>query len=376
MRLMTVMSIDSFLNLQHDEFVKKFDVAAVVIVAVITIFELIMGNGMFCIPPFATMLLATRVGTTVDMRVPFNASGSGFPWYTILASLAFVVYLVSVLIENKGYLVYMVWQIKCNLFKRKSKINHDPELGEELQTMSTEARVSQCIGLERSVTSPFNSNPEDSPRIIQVAAYQPSDSPEVLSVHKEVESQLEKLSSRNETMICTEFQDARSEQQEPKSVVSPSCQEDTRVMQESVSQSEKSFPRLETFSYSGDPATSAAGHSDSASVLPVPQEETPETENYSNGAQPHESGEQPGESSQENSWKASFMIAILAFIGCFIFILSDVKKGLAFGVIERLTILSCYCLPFYWVLLVEECYLVSKRIVRTWLADYCSIYFD
>ena len=70
------------------------------------------------------------------------------------------------------------------------------------------------------------------------------------------------------------------------------------------------------------------------------------------------------------------MIAILAFIGCFIFILSDVKKGLAFGVIERLTILSCYCLPFYWVLLVEECYLVSKRIVRTWLADYCSIYFD
>ena len=160
MRLMTVMSIDSFLNLQHDEFVKKFDVAAVVIVAVITIFELIMANAMFCIPPFATMLLATRVGTTVDMRVPFNASGSGFPWYTILASLAFVVYLVSVLIENKGYLVYMVWQIKCNLFKRKSKINHDPELGEELQTMSTEARVSQCIGLERSVTSPFNSNHE------------------------------------------------------------------------------------------------------------------------------------------------------------------------------------------------------------------------
>ena len=352
MRLMTVISIDSFMNLQHDVIVAKLDIAAVFIVSGITILELILGHGKFCTAPFATVLLETRIGPTAGLEIPFKTSGSGLPWYSILVALALLVYLISVLVENKEYLrnfsLDTVWNFIPKLSMRTSQINQDPEQGEELQSppRTAGAKVSQSFGLDNLVSIPPNLNltgPSETvglARIIQVAAYRPSVSPQVLSVHEEVASQ----AGRNR--------------------------------QETMSQSEKSFPRLETFSYSGDQTASATEVSDSATVVPVSQEEIPQTDDGSNVVQRHTSREQPGESDPETAWRASFLIVILAFIGCLIFILADMKNGQAPFVIERIIILSYYCLPFYWVILVEECYLVSKRIIRTWLADYFSIYFD
>ena len=87
MRLMNVISMGSFLNLQHDAVVKNFDIAAGVIASVITIFELIMGNGTFCQASGAIILLATRVGTPLSLEEPFKASGSGLAWYRIVVTV-------------------------------------------------------------------------------------------------------------------------------------------------------------------------------------------------------------------------------------------------------------------------------------------------
>ena len=100
------------------------------------------------------------------------------------------------------------------------------------------------------------------------------------------------------------------------------------------------------------------------------------TEDHLNVAQLQDSIEQPEESFQITSWKASFLIVTLTCTLGFICILADMRNGLAVGVLERLLILAYYCLPFYSVILVEECFLVSKRIVRTWLSDHFAIYFD
>ena len=117
-------------------------------------------------------------------------------------------------------------------------------------------------------------------------------------------------------------------------------------------------------------------NSESAPVVSPSSEGIPQVEDQSNETQQHDNGEQSGDSAQETSWKASFLIAIFSFTLGFIFTIVDMKNGVAIGVVERLNILAHYCLPFYWVILVDECYLVSKRTVRTWLAEYCSIYFD
>ena len=528
------------MNLQHDEVVKKFDMAAVVLVSVVTLFEIIIGKRMFCKVSF---VVATRLGIKLDLSL--KKSGSEIPWYQILVTLTLICYLISVLVENKNVLLNTVWDIIHKVCKRPSKISQDPEQGEELQSMSRRAEFSesQSAGLERSVLSPTNSSPADPieavgvPRIIQITAYRSSALQGVPSVHKEDESQQEGLSSG---LSSSEAKSDLSEGQESKQMVSPSSQEDTGVLQECVSKSEKSFSRLDTLSSVGAqqapgsdlesatvvspshekilqteyqsneihsnengkqpgelfprldtlssvgaqlalgndleyttvvypshmeiPSTedqsngihsdengeqpgellprlytlSSAGaqlalgnyiesftvvspshkeipptedqsngiHSDengeqpgetfprlytlssagaqlvlgndleSTTVVYPSHEEIPPTEDQSNGIHSDENGEQPGESSQEILWKASFLVVIFSFTLVFIINIVDIKNELAINLAERLNILIHYCLPFYWVILVDECFFVSKRLVRTWLAEYCSIYFD
>ena len=368
---MTVISIDSFMNLQHDEVVKKLDIAAVAIVSVITLFELIISQGIYCKAPYATFLLATRVGTTSDLQEPFKTSGTGIPWNPSLVTVAVIVYLVSVLVENreniKKYSLDTVLQILPKLPKRTSQIEQDPEQGEELQSASStvEARRAVTFVLDRPLSFPTNSGRSQEvarlSEIIQVAAYKPSTSPEEPSVCGEDTSETRTSSSRHEAMACSKDRPAPSETQDSTSVA-PFCQEDIRVQQEVVTRPEKLFPRCETLACHEE----RPGNTENlVSVL------HPTTEGHSNTTPTPE-----GESAQETSWKASFLIVFFSFMIGFIFILADMKNGLAIGVFERLLILAYYCLPFYWVLLVEECYLVSKRIFRSSLADYFSIYFD
>ena len=282
----------------------------------------------------------------------------------------------KVYLEN--FSLNTVWEIIRKLCKRPSQISQDPERGEELKSISrtAEASASQSAGLDRSELSPTNSSPADPQeevgmsRIIQVTAHTPPALLEVPSVHKEVESQQGRLSFR---LSSSAVQPTLSEDQESK--VLSLGRKDTHVLQGGVSKSEKSSPRLQTLSRFGD-QLGLKNNSESAPVVSPSSEGIPQVEDQSNETQQHDNGEQSGDSAQETSWKASFLIAIFSFTLGFIFTIVDMKNGVAIGVVERLNILAHYCLPFYWVILVDECYLVSKRIVRTWLAEYCSIYFD
>ena len=299
------MSIDSFLNLQHDEFVKKFDVAAVVIVAVITIFELIMGNGTFCQASGAIILLATRVGTPLSLEEPFKASGSGLPWYRIVVTMATLCYLITVLLENKEHLQNFSLKdtVREKIFKRTSRINQDPEQGEELQSRRAELSVSQNTDLDRSVLSPVNSNPaappeeEALPVILQVAAYQPPATPEIPSVIEEVGLQPRRLPSR---LSCCVVRPALLEHQDTKCLVSPFCQENTRVQQDSVSQSDQKCPRLAEHSESVSPTqeeiSQTVDHSNGNGEHPHGNTSPPHGNGeqlYRNGEQPRGNGEQP-----------------------------------------------------------------------------------
>ena len=291
------------MNLQHNKVVRKLDIAAFVIVSVITLIELIISHGIFCQSQFAMYLLATRVGITLDLDVPFKTSGSKIPWNPILVTLAVIVYIISVLVENKDH----IKDFLPKLSNRTSQINQAPE---ELQSISrtTEAQLSQSV-IDEPAPSPLISNPEDPqvqvglPRIFQVAAYHPSALSQGLSVNEEVELQPE--------------------------------------------------------------------HQETFSVAPSSL-----TEDRLNVAQLPDNGEHPVESFQETPWKAYFLIASLTFTLGFISIVVDMKNGLAVGVMEKLLILAYYCLPFYLVILIDECFLVSKRIVRTWLSDHFAIYFN
>ena len=358
------------MNLQHDEVVKKLDIAAVLIVSVITIFELIVSHGIYCKAPYATFLLATRVGTRLDQQEPFKTSGSGISWNPILVTLAVIVYLISVLLKNKknikNCLLNTVLQILPKLCKRSSQIKLDPEQGKLQFTSSTAgARGALSIGLDRPLSSPIDSagSPEVTmlSKIIQVAAYKPSTLQEVHSVCEEDESQTGRSSLRHEAMSCSEDEPAPLKTEESMYVV-PSSKAERRVAQKGVTQPETSILSCETLTCHGDQPV----HTNNlASVL------HPSTEDHSIIAQP-----QVKESAQEISWKVSFIIVFFSFLIGFIFILADMKNGLAVGVFERLIIFAYYCLPFYWVILVEECYLVSKRIVRSWLSENFSIYID
>ena len=82
------------------------------------------------------------------------------------------------------------------------------------------------------------------------------------------------------------------------------------------------------------------------------------------------------ESPQDMTWKVSFLLGILAFILCLLFTLADMTNGLAVGLFARIGIFSFHCLPFYWVILVDDCFLVSQRILKTWLADNLRIHCE
>ena len=438
------------MNLQHDAVAKKFDIAAVVISSGVTIFELIIGNGIFCQATGAALFLVTKVGTPLYLEEPFKASGTGLAWYRIFVTMATICYLITVLVENKEYLqnflLDTVWGSIQKLCKSTSKVNQDPEQGEELQSISTaEASESQNTDWDRSVSSPANSNHADPqkeeglPEIIQVAAYQP---PASQSVIEEVESQPQRLPSR---LSYPAAQLTLLERQDTKYLVS--CLEKTRVQQDNVSQLDQLCPRLARHSESGtvvfltqdkifqngfnlnekqlngnreqlhgngeqQDGSGKQIHGNTApphgngekpngnaeqpygnegqthwnAGQPHGNAEQPhrigeQLNGYAeqpneNSEEPHGNGKQPGESSQESLWKSSFLIAILAFSLCFIFTILDMQNGLAIAVVERLLRLNYYCMPFYWVILVDECFFVSKRILRTWLADYFSIYFD
>ena len=314
---MTVVSIDSFMNLEHESVTKWFHKATLAIVSTITVFELIMGHGPICQAKVVSLLLETRLGIRVGEQL--KATGSGIRWARILIALAFICYLISVLVENKhklkNSLLNKVRQLVHKLSMRTSQVTQDPEHGEEIESMpdNTQARVA-IIGLDKPVSSLMASVPttlipkpavttvfDGTPRIIQVAAYQPS-------------SSLEPPASGPEGATTSVFSPSNLEGMKPQA-------------------------RLGTEQMGGN-------------------------------------GERPGESRQETSWKISFLLGIISFILCLLFAIADMKNGLAVAVSARLTIIAYYCLPFYWVILVEECYQVSKRIARTWLAEYLSIYYD
>ena len=316
---MTVISIDSFMNLQHEAVTKWLNKAAFAIVSAITVFELIIGHGLICQANVASLLVETRLGIKVGEQL--KSAGSGIRWARLLIVLAFICYLISVLVENthklKNFLLNKVRKLVHKLSRNTSQVTQDPEHGEETESRpdTTQARV-EAIGLDEparslmpSIPPPMISTPvvttvlKGTPRIIQVAAYQPSSSLELSASSPEVATN---------------------------AVISPSNFE---------ARMPHSQARMDTEQAEGN-------------------------------------GEPPGKSRQETSWKISFLLGIIAFILCLIFAIADMKNGLAVSVSVRLGIIAYYCLPFYWVILVEECYQVSKRIARTWIAEHLCIYYD
>ena len=321
------------------------------IVFMVTICELIIGRGSICRADYARVRLQTRSGSRLHLGEAFKNSGSGIPWIRIIIALALICYLFSVLVENKhnfeDLLLHKVRPFAYRVFKGPSQVSQDPEHGEESQASSgtTEAR-GPVIGTHGSTNPSVStvshqiSNPTaptawELPSIIQVADYRPSSSHVLSHYGQEVES----------------VQDGRG------------------------SHSENPPLTLEMMSC---PQLASTEVQEATSVLLSPSDLEGRARDQANmdTAQLQGSGEHLGESPQDMSWKVSFLLGILAFILCLLFTLADMTDGLAAGLFARIGTFSFHCLPFYWVILVDDCFLVTKRIVRTWLADNLHIYCD
>ena len=140
------MSIASFINLQHDEAVKRLDMTILFIVSIITIFELKIGRGSICRADYARFNLDTKTGSRLNLGEVFKNSESEIPWIRIIVALALICYIFSVLVENKHhidhFLLHKVRQFAYRLFRGPEQVGQDLEQGEECQGSrgTTEAR--------------------------------------------------------------------------------------------------------------------------------------------------------------------------------------------------------------------------------------------
>ena len=326
---MTVISVDFFMNLPHEAVTKWLQNAALAIVSSLTLFELVMGKGSKCEVNLARLLLETRVGISLDLETPFQQARSGIPWVRISTTLALICYVISVLIEHKqsmkNFSFSKIRQLSCNLLTRTAQVGQDPEQGQDHAAARVDT-IGPASSLVSSPSPPLTSNPAvptvfvvGMPKVIQVAPYQAS----------------------------------------PSRAISPSDQKVTSLQQRKGSRGEASQV-CETLPYTQD--------------HPVPTENPePTFVLHPNNLEGRAQGQ--AQSNRDTSWKVTFLFGILASIICLIVTITDMKNGVAVGGFVRVNILANYCLPFYWVMVVEECYLVSRRIVRTWLADYWSSYF-
>ena len=82
------------------------------------------------------------------------------------------------------------------------------------------------------------------------------------------------------------------------------------------------------------------------------------------------------------SWKKTFQdltefsTGLIVFIIIMIVIFMDSRSSVLAQVVRKGFEYVLKCVPMYWVLIVDDCYLISLRKTKTFLAERFQIYFD
>ena len=107
-------------------------------------------------------------------------------------------------------------------------------------------------------------------------------------------------------------------------------------------------------------------------LTPVLSAGAPELFQYRPASPPASPSSSPTKPKDQSS-KMSFAFLVLIAIVIIVYTVFGQKS---FKVLYILTRLVFQCLPMYWVLMVDECYELSRRRIKTWLADIFQMYWD
>ena len=391
-RLLMVIKMDVFINLDHEATVTRLNAASAVIVSIATVVDLWKGG--ICNPKLAILLTTIRIGIKADFDTATRDMPTAFPLSVIPAAIAIITFLVSIVIkefndsrhvQNEREIELAIVSKSYNSYPRPAKVDID----NSASTSGVDLATSNNRNLNVVVGSGSQINPLPIPQLTY--AYPQAST----STTKAKTSSEELPASNTTTKFCTEAKDKDSDSlkqlDEPDDVSSELA---TNVKQELVFDDKlksKVIPVLNStllvqVGRSQSPTTKRlqTGFVE-VDVLRLPATDTSEICQVNPAQLDREPTPSfppcyiPRENTRQKMFeRVSFSIGIAFFLDVMIFFTSDTRDK---GYIRQVMLTRFYrfmveCMPMYWVLMIDECFSISLRRTKTWLADNLKIYLD
>ena len=365
LKLLLVSQTEVFINLDHEATTTKLGITTVLLVIVNTVAELLY-KGTTCNVKISMLISKTVLKVELEEGIftPVKEEPFSFLIVFLITSIAIICYLVTFVIQlmrkynnltRKG-----IWQ----LFKQKSEeipvneIELDqirsrpilmpiPELRGQHDTfcgISPVNRLGNPSGLDSSDIQ-ISSIQTAIPQIIHVIPMQPSTSTTHFNEPSTLNTQIQEPLTYN-----TYFT-------EP----SPSTKQFTEVEEDGTARG---------IIHSQPTGLVQLGASRLPAILPNLEEVSPPV------AVPLVPSPPANLTWRKMIPVTEFSAVLVFLIICMIIILMDSKSSILTQVVHKGFEYVLKCLPMYWVLIIDDCYLKSMRITKAFLAERFQIFFD
>ena len=350
-RLMMVTNIDFFINLQHEVVVRRLYLASCPLVSVLAIIEVVRAHGTYCQADMAILLFSTRLG--LPDKISDVLQTTVFPWAKSLALLALLCYLLSLVIQNTDQLKKL--NLKIASCKTTRNTIH-PECPPKSRNTPGTTRA-QTSGLNNDISlisiesppPPVLPNHEAFTR--DETLYRPTPVPS----HPSPAEQSDAVVRRQQRPVVL---DVAAFQLQLPSI--SSIDEVARLVQPTPPNAPSTVPSPPSVELE-----EALGGRQEPVVLDVPTLQGAACDPLPNI-----------EAKKEKNWKMSFFLGFFVSFMTLLIIFVGVRTRLVVEIMSKLYLLCFFCLPAYWVLIIEDCYAVAKRKTKVWLAAYFNIYID
>ena len=355
-RLMMVTNIDFFINLQHEVVVRRLLLTSCALVPFLVIVEVVRAQGTYCQADMAILLFATRLG--LPDRISDTLQTTVLPWAKSLALSALLCYLLSLVIQNKDQLKRLLKIASC---KSSRTIIH-PERQQETKSRNIHGTTrAQIYGLNNDISLISIESP--SPPILRNhGAFTRDDylyQPTSVQSHASPVPQSEAVvrgRQRPAVLDVTAFQ-----------LQLPSISSNDEV------------PRLVKGVQANPSSTPSPGPSQPSAKLigaPIGRREPVVLDEPALQSAAAYDPLPNREAKKEKNWKMSFFLGFFISFMTLLIIIVGVRTRLVVEIMSKLYLLCFFCLPAYWVLMIDDCYAVAKRKTKVWLAHCFNIYID
>ena len=411
-RLLMVVKMEMFMNLNHEAVSTRLDVLSVIITVADTTVGLLY-KGTTCNVKSAAVTFQL-MGAKVDI-VKFTQSVTeepmSFMLVCLIISVAIVCYILSYLLFVTKRFGSRTEEIWANCFRIRCKgVQVTPvneiELEEQITSRPTEDRKVanqvalppvEVIGSSSSptvavgdsvITSTGNELQLNScqdvtpmPQLIQVSPVQFKTSTNNLVWVDEAKSRtqsnsrvkVDRLKSTLQSQLTSretvdELQTAREVEDDKSQLPAPQLQSTIGVSGDKAKLPTKT-PKTATGVSSGGPAPPSASPQPGEVIMLRP----PRVVLMNPILEPP-----PEDTSSMTKLfqKVPFSAGFVVFIFVFTIAVMDSKSYFYEVIVDKVFKYLLGCLPMYWILRVDDCYRISLRRTKTWFADHLQIYFD